>query len=32
MNMLPDAKTLEPIADAAGGFHPLFADVPSSVE
>ncbi|RVB76548.1 MULTISPECIES: tRNA 2-thiocytidine(32) synthetase TtcA [unclassified Mesorhizobium] len=32
MSMLPDAKTLEPIADAAGGFHPLFADVPSSVE
>ncbi len=32
MNMLPDAKTLGPIADAAGGFHPLFADVPSSVE
>ncbi|MER8829259.1 tRNA 2-thiocytidine(32) synthetase TtcA [Mesorhizobium sp. M0938] len=30
MNMLPE--TLEPIADAAGGFHPLFADVPSSVE
>ncbi|TIR27196.1 MAG: tRNA 2-thiocytidine(32) synthetase TtcA, partial [Mesorhizobium sp.] len=32
MNMLPDARTLGPIADAAGGFHPLFADVPSSVE
>ncbi|GLS40834.1 tRNA 2-thiocytidine biosynthesis protein TtcA [Mesorhizobium tianshanense] len=32
MNMLPNAETLEPIADAAGGFHPLFADVPSSVE
>ncbi|CCV06553.1 putative C32 tRNA thiolase [Mesorhizobium metallidurans STM 2683] len=32
MNMLPDAETLEPVADAEGGFHPLFADVPSSVE
>ncbi|QPC93425.1 tRNA 2-thiocytidine(32) synthetase TtcA [Mesorhizobium sp. INR15] len=31
MNMLPDLK-LEPIADTEGGFHPLFADVPSSVE
>ncbi|TPM03222.1 tRNA 2-thiocytidine(32) synthetase TtcA [Mesorhizobium sp. B2-3-11] len=30
MNMLPDIETLEPVAD--GGFHPLFADVPSSVE
>ncbi|PTE12300.1 tRNA 2-thiocytidine(32) synthetase TtcA [Mesorhizobium helmanticense] len=30
MNMLPE--TLEPVADAEGGFHPLFADVPSSVE
>ncbi|TIL74821.1 MAG: tRNA 2-thiocytidine(32) synthetase TtcA [Mesorhizobium sp.] len=30
MNMLPE--TIEPITDAAGGFHPLFADVPSSVE
>ncbi|TPL81992.1 tRNA 2-thiocytidine(32) synthetase TtcA [Mesorhizobium sp. B2-3-13] len=30
MNMLPDIETLEPLAD--GGFHPLFADVPSSVE
>ena len=30
MNMLPDIETLEPIAE--GGFHPLFADVPSSVE
>ncbi|UVK47602.1 tRNA 2-thiocytidine(32) synthetase TtcA [Mesorhizobium sp. AR07] len=25
-------ETLEPIADSEGGFHPLFADVPSSVE
>ncbi|MES0208246.1 tRNA 2-thiocytidine(32) synthetase TtcA [Mesorhizobium sp. M0028] len=32
MNMQPDAETLEPVADAEGGFHPLFADVPSSVE
>lgn len=32
MNMLPDVETLEPIADGEGGFHPLFADVPSSVE
>jgi len=38
MNMLPDTKSLdvksiEPIGDdAEGGFHPLFADVPSSVE
>ncbi|MER9340310.1 tRNA 2-thiocytidine(32) synthetase TtcA [Mesorhizobium sp. M0601] len=32
MNMLPDAETLEPVADTEGGFHPLFADVPSSVE
>ncbi|AZO47378.1 MAG: tRNA 2-thiocytidine(32) synthetase TtcA [Mesorhizobium sp.] len=33
MNMLPDVKSLEPIGDDAdGGFHPLFADVPSSVE
>lgn len=32
MNMLPDIETLEPIADGEGGFHPLFADVPSSVE
>jgi len=32
MNMLPDIETLEPIADSEGGFHPLFADVPSSVE
>ncbi|WP_027143671.1 tRNA 2-thiocytidine(32) synthetase TtcA [Mesorhizobium sp. WSM3626] len=30
MNMLPDIETLEPVAD--GGFHPLFADVSSSVE
>ncbi|UCI29097.1 tRNA 2-thiocytidine(32) synthetase TtcA [Mesorhizobium sp. B2-8-5] len=31
--MLPDVKTLEPIGDETdGGFHPLFADVPSSVE
>ncbi|WP_189347925.1 MULTISPECIES: tRNA 2-thiocytidine(32) synthetase TtcA [unclassified Mesorhizobium] len=31
--MLPDVKSLEPIGDDAdGGFHPLFADVPSSVE
>ncbi|TPN88305.1 tRNA 2-thiocytidine(32) synthetase TtcA [Mesorhizobium sp. CU2] len=33
MNMLPDVKTLEPTGeDAEGGFHPLFRDVPSSVE
>lgn len=32
MNMLPDAQLLEPVADGEGGFHPLFADVPSSVE
>ncbi|TGT75762.1 tRNA 2-thiocytidine(32) synthetase TtcA [bacterium M00.F.Ca.ET.159.01.1.1] len=33
MNMLPDVKTLEPIDDETeGGFHPLFRDVPSSVE
>ena len=33
MNMLPDVKSLEPIGDdTEGGFHPLFADVPSSVE
>ena len=33
MNMLPDVKSLEPIDDdAEGGFHPLFRDVPSSVE
>ncbi|WP_036258301.1 tRNA 2-thiocytidine(32) synthetase TtcA [Mesorhizobium sp. WSM3224] len=37
MNMLPDtklldAKSLEPIGDPERGFHPLFADVPSSVE
>ncbi|TPK66393.1 tRNA 2-thiocytidine(32) synthetase TtcA [Mesorhizobium sp. B2-4-19] len=30
MNMLPDIETLEPAAE--GGSHPLFADVPSSVE
>ncbi|WP_189341238.1 MULTISPECIES: tRNA 2-thiocytidine(32) synthetase TtcA [unclassified Mesorhizobium] len=31
--MLPDGKTLEPIDDETeGGFHPLFRDVPSSVE
>jgi len=30
MNMLPDIETLEPTAE--GGSHPLFADVPSSVE
>ncbi|MDG4894796.1 tRNA 2-thiocytidine(32) synthetase TtcA [Mesorhizobium sp. WSM4976] len=31
--MLPDVKSLEPIGDdAEGGFHPLFRDVPSSVE
>src|SRR5882757_3778118 len=30
MNMLADIETLEPVAE--GGFHPLFADVPSSVE
>ncbi|TIV76174.1 MAG: tRNA 2-thiocytidine(32) synthetase TtcA [Mesorhizobium sp.] len=33
MNMLPDLKSLEPIDDETdGGFHPLFRDVPSSVE
>ncbi|ESY83082.1 tRNA 2-thiocytidine biosynthesis protein TtcA [Mesorhizobium sp. LNHC221B00] len=32
MNMQPDIETLEPIAEGEGGFHPLFADVPSSVE
>lgn len=33
MNMLPDVKSLEPIDDEIeGGFHPLFRDVPSSVE
>jgi len=32
MNMLPDVESLEPITEAEGGFHPLFADVPSSVE
>ncbi|TGQ73078.1 MAG: tRNA 2-thiocytidine(32) synthetase TtcA [Mesorhizobium sp.] len=33
MNMLPDAKSIEPAGDETeGGFHPLFADVPSSVE
>ncbi|KRB13912.1 tRNA 2-thiocytidine biosynthesis protein TtcA [Mesorhizobium sp. Root695] len=32
MNMLPDAESLEPASDIEGGFHPLFADVPSSVE
>lgn len=38
MNMLPDTKSLdvksvEPIGEEAeGGFHPLFRDVPSSVE
>ncbi|WP_189605726.1 tRNA 2-thiocytidine(32) synthetase TtcA [Mesorhizobium sp. M4B.F.Ca.ET.017.02.2.1] len=31
--MLPDVKFLEPVGDdAEGGFHPLFAEVPSSVE
>nr|WP_172833684.1 tRNA 2-thiocytidine(32) synthetase TtcA [Mesorhizobium sp. ORS 3428] len=31
--MLPDIKSLEPIAyEPEGGFHPLFRDVPSSVE
>ncbi|MGC5841531.1 tRNA 2-thiocytidine(32) synthetase TtcA [Mesorhizobium abyssinicae] len=31
--MLPDVKSLEPVGDdAEGGFHPLFAEVPSSVE
>ncbi|WP_027051626.1 tRNA 2-thiocytidine(32) synthetase TtcA [Mesorhizobium erdmanii] len=30
MNMQPDIETLEPVAE--GGSHPLFADVPSSVE
>lgn len=33
MNMLPDVKSLEPIGDETdGGFHPLFRNVPSSVE
>ncbi|TPJ54666.1 MULTISPECIES: tRNA 2-thiocytidine(32) synthetase TtcA [unclassified Mesorhizobium] len=32
MNMLPDAQSLEQAAAIEGGFHPLFADVPSSVE
>lgn len=33
MNMQPDVKSLEPVGDETeGGFHPLFADVPSSVE
>ncbi|TPM54327.1 tRNA 2-thiocytidine(32) synthetase TtcA [Mesorhizobium sp. B2-2-4] len=32
MNMLPDAQSLEQAADIEVGFHPLFADVPSSVE
>src|SRR5437868_2850913 len=32
MNMLPNADLLEAAADAEGGFDPLFADVPSSVE
>lgn len=33
MNMLPDVKSLEAIDDETdGGFHPLFRDVPSSVE
>ncbi|BCM19876.1 tRNA 2-thiocytidine(32) synthetase TtcA [Mesorhizobium sp. J8] len=33
MNMLPDVKSLEPVGDETdGGFHPLFRDVPSSVE
>jgi tRNA 2-thiocytidine biosynthesis protein TtcA len=33
MNMLPDVKSREPIGDEIdGGFHPLFRDVPSSVE
>jgi len=37
MNMLSDTKlldaeSLEPTGDVEGGFHPLFADVPSSVE
>ncbi|TIV04548.1 MAG: tRNA 2-thiocytidine(32) synthetase TtcA [Mesorhizobium sp.] len=33
MNMLPNVKSLEPIADEPdGGFHPLFRDAPSSVE
>ncbi|MBN9217741.1 MAG: tRNA 2-thiocytidine(32) synthetase TtcA [Mesorhizobium sp.] len=30
MNMLPDIETLEPAGE--GGCHPLFAEVPSSVE
>jgi tRNA 2-thiocytidine biosynthesis protein TtcA len=32
MNMLPAAATLEPVAEGEGGCHPLFADVPTSVE
>ncbi|MBZ9858657.1 tRNA 2-thiocytidine(32) synthetase TtcA [Mesorhizobium sp. CA12] len=33
MNMLPDVKSLEAIDDETDdGFHPLFRDVPSSVE
>ena len=32
MNMLPDAESLESGTEIEGGFHPLFADVPSSVE
>jgi tRNA 2-thiocytidine biosynthesis protein TtcA len=32
MNMLPAAATLEPAAESEGGCHPLFADVPTSVE
>lgn len=32
MNMLPDARLIEPVADEEGGCHPLFREVPSSVE
>ncbi|MFA6153840.1 tRNA 2-thiocytidine(32) synthetase TtcA [Mesorhizobium sp.] len=32
MNMLTAIEAIEPTADGEGGFHPLFADVPSSVE
>ena len=32
MNMLPDAESLESGTEIESGFHPLFADVPSSVE
>ena len=32
MNMLADAESLESGTEIEGGFHPLFGDVPSSVE